>query len=67
MAIKPRTKVPPLVLPTVGGGHVDLAAMQPRTFSMLAFYRGLHCPICKTYLRDLDWGASGFVETFGCG
>jgi hypothetical protein len=21
---------------------------------MLVFYRGLHCPICKGYLRDLD-------------
>jgi peroxiredoxin len=21
---------------------------------MLVVYRGLHCPICKTYLRDLD-------------
>ena len=54
MSIKPRTKVPKLDLPTVGGGRFELAVQQPRSFSMLVFYRGLHCPICKTYLRDLD-------------
>jgi peroxiredoxin len=54
MAIKPRTKVPALNLPLVGGGRFDLAARHPQSFTMLVFYRGLHCPICKAYLRDLD-------------
>ena len=29
---------------------------------MLVFYRGLHCPICKPYLRDLDRKRGDFAE-----
>ncbi len=54
MSIKPRTKVPTLSLPMVGGGQFELAQSAPKTFTLLVVYRGLHCPICKTYLRDLD-------------
>lgn len=54
MPIKPRTRVPSLNLTTVGGGRFDLSQRAPRTFTLLVAYRGLHCPICKTYLRDLD-------------
>ena len=31
-----------------------LAKAEPETFSLLIFYRGLHCPICKTYLQKFD-------------
>ena len=54
MSLKPRNKVPALDLPTVDGGRFDLGAKQPQTFTMLVFYRGLHCPICKGYIGDLD-------------
>jgi len=53
MSIKPRTKVPALSLQIVGGGQFDMAQSAPKTFALLVAYRGLHCPICKTYLRDL--------------
>jgi peroxiredoxin len=62
MSIKPRTKVPTLDLPTLGGGRFDLEARRPQSFSMLVFYRGLHCPICKTYLRDLDRKLEDFTK-----
>ena len=62
MAVKPRTKVPALDLPTIGGGRFDLATQHPQSFTMLVFYRGLHCPICKTYLRDLDRRLEEFVK-----
>ena len=29
---------------------------------MLVFYRGLHCPICKGYLRDLDRKLADFAK-----
>ena len=29
---------------------------------MLVFYRGLHCPICKGYLRDLDRRLEDFAK-----
>lgn len=54
MSIRPRSRVPELSLPLAGGGRFTLTENRPASFSMLVFYRGLHCPICKTYLRDLD-------------
>ena len=50
----PREPVPAITLPLVGGGTVDLAAENPERFTLVVFYRGLHCPICKTQLRDLQ-------------
>ena len=62
MPIKPRAKVPALDLPILGGGRFDVAAMRPQSFTTLVFYRGLHCPICKTYLRDLDRKLDDFAK-----
>jgi peroxiredoxin len=62
MSIKPRAKVPGLDLATVDGGRFDLSAKRPQSFTMLVFYRGLHCPICKTYLRDLDHKLGDFSK-----
>jgi peroxiredoxin len=50
----PRKRVPALKLPLVGGSIFDLASEKPEHFTLLVFYRGLHCPICKTLLRDLE-------------
>jgi len=52
--IKPRLPMPGLELPLAGGGRFALSAEQPRAFTMIVVYRGLHCPICKTYLRELN-------------
>jgi peroxiredoxin len=49
----PRKPVPPLDVATVDGPRWVLSERTPRTFSMVVFYRGLHCPICKAYLGDL--------------
>ncbi len=62
MALIPRRPVPALDIDTVGGGRWSLAAQEPALFSMLVFYRGLHCPICKPYLRDLDRKRGDFAE-----
>jgi peroxiredoxin len=62
MSIKPRAKAPALDLPTVGSGRFSLAGKKPESFSMLVFYRGLHCPICKSYLRDLDRKLEDFTK-----
>jgi peroxiredoxin len=35
------------------GGDWLLADQHPENFLMLVFYRGHHCPICKTYLEKL--------------
>ena len=38
----------------------DLAAETPERFTLLCFYRGLHCPVCAAYLRDLESKVSEF-------
>lgn len=62
MTLKPRTKVPSLDLPLLGGGRFNLADRQPQSFTMIVAYRGLHCPICKTYIRDLDRKLDDFAQ-----
>jgi peroxiredoxin len=52
--MKPRTKTPDLEFKTVDGDTWRLADQKPKNFTMIVAYRGLHCPICKNYLRDLD-------------
>lgn len=49
----PRQKAAPLVVPLAGGGSFDLSEEWPGAFTLLVFYRGLHCPICRTQLREL--------------
>jgi peroxiredoxin len=50
----PRQSVPPLHVSLVDGGSFDLEKEKPANFTLLVFYRGLHCPICKTQLRELE-------------
>lgn len=58
----PRQPVPALDLPLAGGGRFDLSAERPEAFTLVVFYRGLHCPICKTQLRDLESKLDAFAE-----
>lgn len=52
--ITPRTQTPDLEFETLSGDTWRLADRKPENFTMIVAYRGLHCPICKNYLRDLD-------------
>lgn len=54
MDFKPRTQVPELRVPLVGGEQWDMSAQKPKNSTLAVFYRGLHCPICKGYLQDLQ-------------
>ena len=49
----PRLPTPALNLPTLDHGVFDLAADAAEHFSLIVFYRGLHCPICAKYLLEL--------------
>ncbi|MEO0560058.1 MAG: peroxiredoxin-like family protein, partial [Bacteroidota bacterium] len=49
----PRQPAPSLSVPLVGGGTWILADQTPETFTLIVFYRGLHCPVCKRYLQSL--------------
>ncbi|MFZ5539741.1 MAG: peroxiredoxin-like family protein [Pseudomonadota bacterium] len=59
--IKPRQPVPELSVPVVDGGHWTLSERAPQCFAMIVAYRGLHCPICRAYLSELDRLHSQFV------
>jgi peroxiredoxin len=50
----PRRPVPELRVPTLAHGDFDLVADAPKLFTLISFYRGLHCPVCLKYLRDLE-------------
>jgi len=54
MSLMPNQPVPALELSLVGGGRFSLAAEKPQHFTMAVFYRGLHCPICRRYLSELE-------------
>ncbi len=63
----PRKPVPSLEVPTLDGEVWRLSEQSPAKFTMIVFYRGRHCPVCKLYLEDVtkklgDLAARG-VET----
>ncbi|MFN3566440.1 MAG: peroxiredoxin-like family protein, partial [Burkholderiaceae bacterium] len=49
-----RQPAPRLDVPTVGHGRWALADRHPAHFSLIVFYRGAHCPICRGYLTELN-------------
>lgn len=49
----PRQPVPPLCVPTLAHGDFDLASDKPQHFTLVAAYRGLHCPLCAKSLLEL--------------
>ncbi len=52
--VKPGEQAPELVFDLVGGGSWDLAAQQPTSFTLVLFYRGHHCPVCRAQLSELN-------------
>ncbi len=60
--LMPRQPVPDLSVPTLDGQTWTLSEQTPENFSLIVFYRGLHCPICSGYIRDLDRKESKFNE-----
>lgn len=52
--IKPQTQVPELSVKTVDGPTWTLSERQPKNFTFVFFYRGYHCPICRSYLRAIE-------------
>ncbi len=61
--VLPRTPVPSLELQLApDGAAFSLHAERPAHFSLVVVYRGLHCPICRTQLRDLESKLDAFIE-----
>ncbi|MGH8705991.1 MAG: peroxiredoxin-like family protein [Burkholderiales bacterium] len=64
MPLVPRKPVPALEVDTLSGKRWKLSEQKPEQFTMLVFYRGLHCPVCRRYLTELD-GMAGEFEKRG--
>ena len=55
--------LPEITLKLVGGGEATLGkAEQPGNWRLVFIYRGLHCPICKKYLKQLDSLSAQFAD-----
>jgi peroxiredoxin len=52
-ALMPRQAVPSLQVPTLDHGRFNLSEDTAPNFTLVVFYRGLHCPICLKYLLEL--------------
>lgn len=60
--LMPRKAVPALSVPLTGGGQFDLSAETNTLGTVVCFYRGLHCPLCATYLAELEKLTPDFQE-----
>ncbi|WP_372921302.1 redoxin domain-containing protein [Roseovarius sp.] len=59
--------LPDITVPKLGGGEMRLGVpVDDHDWQMVVVYRGAHCPICKTYLGELERVAPDFA-TAGVG
>ena len=58
----PGQPVPDLDLELTIDARFQLSKQSPKNFTMLVFYRGKHCPICKKYLEELGGKLSKFTD-----
>jgi peroxiredoxin len=61
MKLMPDQPVPALAVDTLAGKRFDIAAQAPKNFTQVVFYRGMHCPVCKNYLRSIDARLADFA------
>src|SRR6056300_217109 len=60
--LKPGSTAPDLDLPLTIDARFALADQTPDTFTMLVFYRGKHCPICRNQLEEIADRLSDFTD-----
>ena len=58
----PRQAVPALSVALMPEGQWTLNQDKPKNFTLLVFYRGLHCPICRKSLQELNGQVEHFAE-----
>ncbi|MGB3167475.1 MAG: peroxiredoxin-like family protein [Alteraurantiacibacter sp.] len=60
--IKPGDTAPEIELPLTIDARFHLSKQKPEAFTMLVFYRGKHCPICKRYLEEIGGRLEDFTQ-----
>lgn len=58
----PRQITPELVVPMIDGTNFDLSKESNQRGVVVCFYRGLHCPICANYLKELEKQTPEFAK-----
>lgn len=62
MRVIPGDTMPAIDARLAGGGRWALAREKPGKLALLAFYRGIFCPICRNWVADLDRLAPEFEK-----
>ena len=52
--VRPREQAPDLTVPLHAGTTYRLAGQHPASYTMVVFFRGLHCPVCRAQLTELN-------------
>jgi peroxiredoxin len=60
--VRPTEPAPELTAPLLRGGTYRLADQRPRRFTMIVFFRGLHCPVCRAQLSELERRLAEFEQ-----
>ena len=60
--LTPRQKTPNLSVDTLDQGRFELTNENSERGTVICFYRGLHCPICATYLKEFEKLAEEFTK-----
>lgn len=60
--LTPRLPAPALAVDTLDHGRFDLSQETAERFILICFYRGLHCPICANYLKELERQSGALAE-----
>lgn len=60
--LMPRQRTPDLSVSTLSGDIFDLSSEQSDRGVVVCFYRGLHCPICANYLKELEKQTPAFAK-----
>jgi len=61
--LEPGTDLPEIILPCLGGERINLSKIEIfGNWKMLIFYRGIHCPMCIKYLKQLEKLQQAFVD-----
>ena len=59
---RPQDRAPDLDVSLTTGERWRLADQTPDAFTMIVFYRGLHCPVCKGYNQTLNRLVDAYAE-----
>ncbi len=61
---KPLTGIPAptLEVQTLEGKVWKLSEQKPENYTIIFFYRGLHCPLCKAQLQDINGKIDDFAK-----